>query len=94
MDFQLLTDDEIRTICKQPGVERVIITGSGNHKDIGIKFGLFSQATDLTSKQSPEMQRGKIRKLLVDLRMMNVNNNRQIKEAASARERFNANNQG
>lgn len=81
----MMTDDEIRSEIGSKA-DRVTITGDVTHKSIGIKVGEFAQATDITHMQSFEKQTEVIRKLVMDVRMMNVNVERQTREAERQRQ--------
>lgn len=75
----LLTDEEIRSIC--PKADNIIITGDDYHKEIGIKVGLFAQATAINLRMEQDNQRHTIRNLYMDLVMMNRRQDEQVRKA-------------
>jgi hypothetical protein len=66
----LLTDGEIQAICADKA-ERVSITHDAISVGIGIKVGLFSQATTITPLMTHDEQIDKVHQTLRELSMMN-----------------------
>lgn len=80
--MSFLSEDAIRSIC--PNAENIVVTGDSSHLDIGVKVGLFAQATVINFRMDEETQRRVIRNLYMDLVMMNRRQDEQVLEAQEA----------
>lgn len=77
--YPLLTDTQIYAIL--PNAERVIITGEANHKEIGIRIGLFSKTASINDNYPVPTQERMIRDTARELGMMNQKQKWQVEEA-------------
>lgn len=78
--MKLLTEAEIRQMC--PNATNVVVTGDVAGLTVGLKVGLFAQATAISVRMDEDTQRRKVRDLYMDLVMMNKREEQQQREAA------------
>lgn len=81
--YPLLNDEQINEIVAEKA-DNVVITGESNHKEIGIRVGLFSQTASINTNLDHEQQVRAVRDVYRELRMMNERDKWQHTKAAEA----------